>query len=170
MDFIGPLGNIFDLNEKYERIAVVGGGIGIFPLLFLLNEKNNCHKSSFIGFRNKDCIVLKEEFKRASDAFMISTDDGSEGTKGLITHLLEREIKKNRLDIIYTCGPLSMMKEVVRLADTYAIKCQVSLEQRMGCGIGACLVCACKTKHGEGWKYSHVCRDGPVFWSDKIIL
>lgn len=179
VDLIGPLGKPFDAPDKYKKIAVVGGGIGVFPLLFLLEEKNvlsslregnNVLSSAFLGFRNRDFVVLNDNFKDASENLYISTDDGTFGYKGLIIDLLEKDLSQNNYDIIYTCGPMPMIKKVVEIADAKKIKCQVSLEQRMGCGIGACLVCACKTRLGDDWEYSHVCKDGPVFWSDEVIF
>ncbi|MCX7922944.1 MAG: dihydroorotate dehydrogenase electron transfer subunit [Clostridia bacterium] len=170
VDLIGPLGQPFDLSDEYKNIAVIGGGIGVFPLLSLLKEKKSVSKTAFLGFRNKEYIVLMDEFKSASDRLFISTDDGSAGHKGLIIDLLEKDLLENNFDLIYTCGPLPMIKKVVEIANKNGIKCQVSLEQRMGCGIGACLVCACKTKLGDEWEYSHVCKDGPVFWSDEVIF
>jgi dihydroorotate dehydrogenase electron transfer subunit len=171
LDFIGPLGTSFDLSEEFGRIAVVGGGVGIFPLLFLLQEKKGLHKTAFIGFKNRVLSVLTKEFKSSSHSFLLSTDDGSLGYKGSVTELLQKEISNGaKYDIIYTCGPELMLREVVNLAKENNIRCQVSLEQRMACGIGACLVCACKTKHNDGWQYSRVCKDGPVFWSDEIIM
>jgi len=173
IDFIGPSGNSFEISEKYTNIAVVGGGIGIFPLYFLLKEKVGGIKTAFLGFRDKDHIVLETEFRKAADKVFISTDDGSAGNKGVITGILEEELRLNKYDIIYTCGPLPMMKKVVNLANMYNIKCQVSMEQRMGCGIGACLVCACKIKlnnESQDWVYGHLCKDGPVFWSNQVVL
>lgn len=170
VDLIGPLGKGFDISSEYKSIVVVGGGIGTFPLLFLLNQVKGIEKSAFLGFRNKDFVVLTDQFKSSSDRLFISTDDGSEGYKGIITDLLEKDLKEKSPDIIYTCGPMPMIKKVVDIARKNNIKCQVSLEQRMGCGIGACLVCACKTVSGDEWKYSHVCKDGPVFWSDEVIF
>lgn len=170
VDIIAPLGKPFQVPYTGQRIAVVGGGIGIFPLLHLLEEGKHEQSATFLGFRNKDFVVLEREFRRHTDLLSISTDDGSYGHQGLVTEQLEKELKKGITDIIYACGPMPMIKGVVRLADRYGVKCQVSLEQRMGCGFGACLVCACKTKAGDGWKYSHVCKDGPVFWSDEVIF
>lgn len=169
-DIIAPLGKGFELPQTNSSIAVIGGGIGVFPLLFLLNEIGNSKKSAFIGYRNKESIVLLDEFEKACDRLYISTDDGSEGYHGFVTDLLEKELTNNTFDYIYTCGPEPMMKKVASLAEKHNAKCQVSLEQRMGCGIGACLVCACKTKSGDEWQYSHVCKDGPVFWSDEVIF
>lgn len=170
VDLIGPLGKPFDTSAKYRKIAVVGGGIGIFPLLFLLREMEDVNKSAFLGFRTKELIVLKDEFASASDILYLSTDDGSAGYNGFITELFEKESKTAGYEIVYTCGPMPMIRKVSEIADAVNIKCQVSLEQRMGCGIGACLVCACKTRHGDEWEYRHVCKDGPVFWSNEVIF
>ncbi|MCX7746822.1 MAG: dihydroorotate dehydrogenase electron transfer subunit [Clostridia bacterium] len=169
VDLIAPLGTPFEISPDHKRIAVVGGGIGVFPLLHVL-KSSNAKKSTFLGFRNKDYVVLTEDFKNVSDSFFLSTDDGSAGYKGLIIDLLEKDLEESQYDIIYTCGPTPMIRKVAEVAEKKQIKCQVSLEQRMGCGIGACLVCACKTKLGEEWEYSHVCKDGPVFWSSEVIF
>ncbi|MDD4494398.1 MAG: dihydroorotate dehydrogenase electron transfer subunit, partial [Eubacteriales bacterium] len=101
----------------------------------------------------------------------ICTDDGTFGSKGFVTELLEDELKKGKKYTIYSCGPGLMMKRVAELAEKYDVKCQLSLEQRMGCGIGACLLCSCKirTSNENGWHYARVCKDGPVFWSSDII-
>ncbi|NJD03902.1 MAG: dihydroorotate dehydrogenase electron transfer subunit [Ruminiclostridium sp.] len=170
VDLLGPLGNSFDLDEKYSKIAVIGGGIGIFPLLFLLNESRAGLKQCYLGFRSREFIVLEEEFKTASHEMRISTDDGSVGYNGLVTDMLAGDIGNNPPDMLYACGPTPMIKNVIKLAEIYGIPSQVSMEQRMGCGIGACLVCACKTKYGEEWEYSHVCKDGPVFNGGDLIF
>jgi dihydroorotate dehydrogenase electron transfer subunit len=169
LDFTGPLGNSFDIDEKYKSISVVGGGIGIFPLLFALRKSKALNKNSYLGFRSKDYVILEEEFRNISD-LCVSTDDGSYANCGLVTIPFEKAIKNEKPDIIYACGPAPMIKAVVATSASNNIKCQISLEENMGCGIGACLVCVCKTKLGEGFKYSHVCKDGPVFWSDEVIL
>lgn len=170
LDVMGPLGKSFDISPRYGRIAVVGGGIGIFPLLFVLREGKAAVRHSYLGFRSSSLVVMRDEFSRASDRCEICTDDGSEGYRGLVTELLERDIARSPFDIIYACGPTPMLKKVSEIAEKYGIPCQVSLEQRMGCGFGACLVCACKTVKGEDWEYKHVCKDGPVFWSRDVIF
>jgi len=172
LDIIAPIGNPFHLSNDYKNIAVVGGGIGVFPLLYLLKESSHANRYTFLGYRNKDYVVLEDEFKNVSDKYFISTDDGSAGYKGLVTDLLEKELREKGIDIVFACGPTPMLRRVIELTNKYGTKCQVSMEQRMGCGIGACLVCACKTKaeNDDGWEYSHVCKDGPVFWSNEIIL
>lgn len=179
LDLIGPLGTSFNLSGKFKNIAVVGGGIGIFPLLFLLEQTTASHKTAYIGFKNKNYAVLVDEFKRNSHELLISTEDGSLGYKGFVTDLLAERTEQNKkaeqnringkkYDIIYTCGPEPMMKKVVELAVGSGVKSQISLEQRMGCGIGACLACACKIKVGNDWQYKRVCKDGPVFWGEEV--
>ena len=187
LDLVGPLGGTFDITDKYRNIAVIGGGIGIFPLFFLLKESRSINKTAFIGFRSKAYSVLIDEYKKYSNDLFISTDDGSLGHKGFITDLFKNRIEQVKFDIIYTCGPEVMMKKVTQLALEAGLSCQVSLEQRMGCGIGACLACACKiktkadnnisgdtkasnTKDYDGWKYKRVCKDGPVFWGEEVVF
>ena len=116
-------------------------------------------------------MVLENEFKDSSSTLEITTDDGSYGEHGFVTDLLKRDILSEKFDMIYTCGPIPMLRKVIEAANENDIRCQVSLEQRMGCGFGACLVCACKTHAGNGdWQYSHVCKDGPIFDSRTVIL
>lgn len=170
VDIIAPLGNPFAIPSADSKIAVVGGGIGIFPLLFLLKEYKASYKKAFLGFRSKEFVVLEEEFSSHTGELLIATDDGSKGSKGLVTELLQKDLAKGGHDLIYTCGPMPMIKRVAGLASNAAIRCQVSMEQRMGCGIGACLVCACKTRLGDEWEYSHVCKDGPVYWAEDVIF
>lgn len=173
LDILGPLGNGFDLNVRLSRIAVIGGGIGIFPLLFVLNESKAIVKRAYLGFRTKKLVMLEEEFKQSASSLEITTDDGSYGKRGLITELLKRDMATCQFDMIYSCGPVPMLKKVIETASENGMDCQVSLEQRMGCGFGACLVCACKTRAADGengWQYSHVCKDGPVFSGKDVMF
>lgn len=170
LDIIGPSGNYFDLNSDYKKVAIIGGGIGVFPLYYLLKNLKSCKKDVFLGFRQKQYVIMEDEFKMFSDDLYIGTDDGSYGYKGFIINYFKMMLEKNRYDIIYACGPTLMLKGISNLAKDFNINCQISLEQRMGCGIGACLVCACKIKMGKKWEYKHVCKDGPVFWSDEVIF
>jgi len=170
LDILGPLGKPFYVPKDNSKIAVVGGGIGIFPLLFLLKELKHTQNSAFLGFRSAENAVLLDEFKKECKNVYVTTDDGSLETKGFVTEILEQKLTEESYDIIYTCGPLAMMKRVNDLAQKHEIMCQVSFEERMGCGIGACLVCACKTRKDDGWQYSHVCCDGPVFWGSDVIF
>jgi dihydroorotate dehydrogenase electron transfer subunit len=174
VDVMAPLGNPFTIDDKYKNICVVGGGIGTFPLLYLLKSSKAENKTALLGFRTKAAVVLENQFRAAAQHVEIATDDGTYGNKAFVTDLLEQRIIElnklgQKLDLVYTCGPTPMMRKVAAIAEKNNIGCQVSMEQRMGCGIGACLVCACKTKQGEDdWSFSHVCKDGPVFWSTDV--
>lgn len=170
IDVMGPLGKGFTLNPEDKHIAVVGGGIGTFPLLQLLKDHPASCKTAILGFRTKELVVLEDKFKKHCDELLIATDDGSYGEKGFVTSLLEKKLDQAPIDRVYFCGPAVMMKLGVKLMKQRNIPCEVSMEQRMGCGIGACLVCACKTKKGEDWDYSHVCKDGPVFDGDEVLF
>lgn len=170
IDIMGPLGEGFTLPAENEKIAVVGGGIGIFPLLYLFEKSNTSRKTAFLGFQTAESIVLKEDFQKAGAELVISTDDGSFGLKGLVTEPFKKWLKSEKPDRVYTCGPLPMMKIVAESCISKGVFCEVSMEQRMGCGIGACLVCACKVKHNGDHDYAHVCKDGPVFPADRLIF
>ena len=170
VDVLGPLGRGFTLNPEHKHIVVVGGGIGTFPLLQLLKDHPAEKKTAILGFRSKDFVVLEENFRKQCHELLIATDDGSYGKKGFVTSLLEEKLSEEPVDMVYFCGPSIMMKRGVDIVNKYAIPCEVSMEQRMGCGVGACLVCACKTRKGEDWDYSHVCKDGPVFRGEEIVF
>lgn len=168
VDLLGPLGNgFFDLG-KYQNPLIVGGGIGSFPLLYLAKMLQN--PTVCLGFKSKEQIALIEDFKAYTPNVHIATDDGSFGFKGYAAHLAEEEIKKSKPDVIFCCGPTVMMKSVAELAERYGIPCQVSLEERMGCGIGACLVCACGIKKAGTMETLHVCKNGPVFWGNEVVF
>lgn len=169
IDILGPLGNPFTIsNDAFRNPVVIGGGIGTYPLLKLakLLEK----PTVYLGFRSKSQVTLEEDFKAASPNVTVATDDGSYGYNGFAIELLKDKIKQDKVDVIYSCGPTPMLRAVKELAEANNIRCQISLEQRMGCGIGACLTCSCETTSGGTWKYKRVCKNGPVFWSTEVVL
>jgi len=170
IDIIGPLGRGFTVDQTHKHIVVAGGGIGIFPLLQLLKDHTAVKKTAILGFRSWSFIVLEEEFRKHCTELITATDDGSYGIRGFVTDVLEERIKEEKPDMVYFCGPTAMMKTGVRLLEKYNIPCEVSMEQRMGCGVGACLVCVCKTRKGNDWDYSRICTDGPVFKGEDIIF
>ncbi len=170
IDIMGPLGNPFTIDEKYKNPVLIGGGIGVFPLLMLAKNIPSKDVAVYLGFRSKDLVVMEEEFNQLSSDCLITTDDGSYGIKGFATQLLEQKIQNEKVDIVYACGPEPMLKIIKNICGNNDIPCQLSMEQRMGCGIGACLVCACKTKKEDDWQYQHVCKDGPVFWGEEVIF
>lgn len=171
IDILGPLGNGFLIDNKYKCVAVIGGGVGIFPLYGLLKRLKS-QNSVFLGFRDKSQIIIENNFRNLGDSTFISTDDGSFGMSGRITDIFIEEMKKSEYDIIYACGPKPMLKEVQKISIAAKIPCQLSLEEQMGCGVGACLGCACKNKanNDDEWTYKHICVDGPVFWGNEVIF
>lgn len=164
IDILGPLGNGTFKFEKYNNIAIIGGGIGIFPLYELAKEAKTQGKkvSTYLGFRNKDLVMLEKEFKEVSDKLVITTDDGSYAEKGFAIDYLKKDIENH---CIYACGPLPMLKAVQKYAIENNINCQISLEEKMGCGLGVCLGCAVKKASSpkDNPEYFHVCKGGPVF-------
>ena len=171
IDVLGPLGNgTFEVEGK-ENVMIIGGGIGIFPLYELTKQlKNKSNTRVYLGVRNENYVVLEKEFQEIANSVIVTTDDGSYGNKGFAIEYMKKDILKNKPDIIYACGPLAMLKIIQELSITENIPCQISLEERMGCGIGACLGCAVKIIDGHDTKYGHVCKDGPVFWANQVEI
>ncbi len=174
VDLLGPLGNGFLQAPPGSRIFLVGGGIGVPPLVFLAKALKNrgmdmsgCHM--FLGGRSKSDLLCREEFEALGMRLHLTTDDGSEGNQCLITHPVEQEAEKATPDIIYACGPLPMLACLAGIARSKGIRCQISIESMMACGIGACLGCAV-AKSGDPDSYWHVCKDGPVFEADQVDL
>ena len=172
IDIIGPLGNGTFKIENKKNIAVIGGGIGIFPLYELAKEAKSIGINThiYLGFRNKELVTLEKEFEEVSTKLTITTDDGSYKEKGFAINFLNEDLEKEKFDSIYACGPLPMLRAVKSLAEEKGIPCQVSLEEKMGCGLGVCLGCAVKTASSpkDAPEYVHVCKAGPVFES-KIV-
>ena len=184
LDSLGPLGDGFEVISG--KTAVVGGGIGVFPLLLLV--KRLCEAGAapdvFIGFQTRADAVLYSEFSRYCEKCVLLSDDGSTGRKGFVTdafaEALDGGAAYNR---IYACGPAPMFMAIKHICETRGVSAQVSLEQRMGCGVGACLTCACKINaHADtgnimndgltdgAFTYARVCKDGPVFDINDVCL
>lgn len=172
IDIIGPLGQGTFNIDGYEKIAIIGGGIGIFPLYELAKKakKDGKNVNMYLGFRNKDFVILENEYKNVSNNFTLSTDDGSYGKNGFAINFLKDDISKNPVDCIYACGPLPMLKAVQALAKEKNIPCQLSLEERMGCGMGACIGCVVKYKTETEDTFKRVCREGPVFDANTVEI
>lgn len=166
IDIMGPLGHGFDVLRG-KNAVVIGGGIGVFPLLKLAREENT---AVFLGFRTKELVVMEDDFLEANRNVTICTDDGSYGYDGFAVAAMGEYIMENKVDVIYCCGPTPMLKTVKQIAEYNRIPCQLSLEQRMGCGIGACLTCVCETKNEGMAKYKQVCACGPVFDSREVVF
>lgn len=168
VDIIGPLGYGTFKFEGYKNIAILGGGIGVFPLYELAKQAKEVAKvNTYLGFRNKEAVVIEEEFEKISDKLVVTTDDGSYRIHGFAINELKKDIENEKTDCIFACGPLPLLKAVQKLAEETNIPCQISLEEKMGCGLGVCLGCAVEVENGG---YEHVCKQGPVFESNKVII
>jgi len=174
VDILGPLGTGFSFFEHYEQVAVVAGGIGVAPLIFLVSflQKEGVDLSQctvFLGARSRADILCRDDFSRMGMKMHITTDDGSAGDQCFVTHPLETEMEKRRADVIYACGPLEMLKCVVGISEKHRVPCQISVETIMACGMGACLGCAVEGQDDLD-KYMHACIDGPVFDADTLKI
>ena len=174
IDIVGPIGYGTFQYDNYEKIAIIGGGIGVFPLYELAKcaKADRKNVTTYLGFRSKDFVVLEEEFAEVSDTLVLTTDDGSYAEKGFAIHYLEKDIEAGKIDSIYACGPLPMLKAVQKLAIEKEIPCQISLEEKMACGLGVCLGCAVKTAKSpkDAPEYWHVCKAGPVFHAKDVEI
>ena len=167
---VGPLGNGFPIKEaRGKKVFLMGGGIGVPPILELAKQMD-CEKKQIVaGYRDMH-IFLREEFEENGEVY-ISTEDGSAGVKGNVLDAVR--MHELEADIIYACGPTPMLRAIKAYAEEKNIVCYVSLEERMACGIGACLGCVCKTKkkdHHSNVHNSRICKDGPVFLATEVEL
>lgn len=165
VEILGPLGNGFPLKEK--KAFLMGGGIGIPPMVQLAKELD-CEVQVIAGYRDE--LFLTDELSENGTLY-IATEDGSAGTKGNVMDA----IRENglRADVIYACGPKPMLRAIKTYAEENNIECYISMEERMACGIGACLACVCQSKEVDGHTHVHnkrICKDGPVFLSTEVEL
>jgi len=172
LNVLGPLGNGFNIELKIKDKGLkilVAGGVGVAPLYALAEEFKNYNTNFivFLGARTKGHVLCEKEFKKLGGEVIISTEDGSYGRKGLITNIVAKKLKdcfSVGNQAIYACGPKPMLKAVSKLTNSKKIPCEISLEENMACGIGACVGCAVKTRKG----YKMVCKDGPIFSAEDI--
>ena len=167
---IGPLGNGFPYEKaEGKKVFLMGGGIGVPPILELAKQMKCEKKQILAGYRDAQTF-LREEFEQNGELY-ISTEDGSVGTKGNVMDA----IRENGLtaDMIFACGPTPMLRAIKAYAEENGIECYISLEERMACGIGACLACVCKSKekdHHSNVNNKRICKDGPVFLSTEVEI
>ncbi|MCR5302976.1 MAG: dihydroorotate dehydrogenase electron transfer subunit [Lachnospiraceae bacterium] len=172
LEIMGPLGNGYP-PEPPENAVLIGGGIGLPPLLYLGKKLSACCSvTSILGYRNSD-LFLKDEFDRISKV-SVSTDDGSLGVHGTVMDVIKNDPSLiPQGSVLYACGPLPMLRAVREYALSEGLKCYLSLEERMACGLGVCLSCVCKTSSTDPHSNvdnARVCVDGPVFAADKVEL
>lgn len=173
VDVLGPLGTGFTPGGTGEENILVGGGFGLAPLYFLAKELvKTTPLKVFIGGRRKEDVLCVTEFEQLGIDTYVATDDGTLGSRGLVTEVLEQHLcREGGKRVVLACGPEPMLKAVARLCENYGIRCQVSLEAAMACGVGACLGCVTKGHgHSENTpSYRCVCKEGPVFDSTELL-
>ena len=169
LDLIGPIGKGFESSGVKRPALLIAGGIGVAPLLSLAEKmaKKKIRPYVMIGAKTASHILCEKEFKRLGCFVTVATEDGSKGHKGYVTDMMRHLLIVIRCKSsgIYACGPHPMLKAVSHIADTSGIPCQVSMEERLACGVGVCLGCPVKVKSGG---YKMVCKDGPVFDAKEI--
>ncbi len=165
VDILAPLGNGFEIKPD-RRYCLIGGGIGVPPMLYTAKQTEN--PLVITGFRSKELVILQDDFRAAGAELVLTTDDGSAGVHGFVTDVLKEKI--NEIDEVCACGPLPMLRAISQVCANSGKPCQISLEERMGCGIGACLVCAVKVRKNGEEKMLHVCKDGPVFKAEEVVF
>jgi len=175
IDVLGPLGNGFILPlsaKRYPLSAIlVAGGVGVAPLVFLAEElaRKKIKAVALIGARTKKSVLCDKDFKDTGVEVHIATDDGSRGYKGFVSGLLQKVLRTTNHEsrkTVYACGPQPMLKRIAGICREKRLECQVSLEEEMACGFGACMGCAVKVKDQAGYKLA--CKDGPVFNAAEI--
>lgn len=171
LSILGPLGNGFSFEDNGRKKIIIAGGMGIAPFPFLIKEMISYAKIKpgdivlVCGVRDKKFLINMNELRRSGISMYISTDNGSKGFKGRASQLLLKLIKKYKIKGDYfACGPQEMLEEITKVIGIDGQRVQVSLEERMACGVGACLSCV-KKINGQ---YLRVCREGPVFWGDEV--
>lgn len=180
LDVLGALGNGFAVERLGTAPIFIGGGIGVPPLLYAMRcaVESGATPTAILGFRTQEEVILASAFASYGTT-LVATDDGSYGLPGFVTTVLQQHLAPTAQTVptppttgIAACGPRPMLQAIATLARQAGIPCQVSLEERMGCGIGACLVCACALRdpaYETGTRYGHVCKDGPVFDAKEVV-
>ena len=168
IEALGPLGKGFPLEEaEGKKVFLIGGGIGIPPMLETAKQLN-AQKTAVLGYRDE--LFLNEEFAKYADVY-VATEDGSSGTKGNVLNAIQE--KTLEADVIFACGPTPMLRALKEYAAANHITCWISMEERMACGIGACLACVCKSKEKDAHSNvnnKRICKDGPVFNAQEVEL
>ena len=165
---LGPLGNGFSV-QRGKKAFLIGGGIGVPPMLQLAKEMGQTDFDIVMGYRNQDTFLL-DEFKEQGRV-LVATEDGSVGTKGNVLDAIRENDAK--ADVIYACGPTPMLRALKNYAQENHMECFISMEERMACGIGACLACVCESKEKDAHtnvNNKRICKEGPVFDAKEVNL
>ncbi|NLK00551.1 MAG: dihydroorotate dehydrogenase electron transfer subunit [Clostridia bacterium] len=173
LDIMAPLGNGFNLEGNISSAILVGGGIGGAPLMALAEslKGRGINRIYFlVGAQSKDKLIPTVDFESLGVNVITATDDGSEGHRGYITDLLPMKLKESSEGCtVFACGPRPMLKAVAQICARKNIPCQLSLEEIISCGVGACQGCVCKVKDNDTETYHRVCLEGPVFDSGEVV-
>ena len=168
LDVLLPLGNGYVPVGK--KIMLIGGGMGSAVLPAVITAFPDREYSVFLGFSDASKVVLADELRAKGAKVTLATDNGSAGVKGYVADIAEAAVAAFGPDEIFCCGPEIVYKILAKKFADSDVPVKISLEQRMGCGIGACLVCNCRVKRGDGEEYLRVCKDGPVFGLKEVVL
>ena len=169
MDVIAPVGRGFHLAASDKKVFLVGGGVGIAPLPTVIKRWTDRQYEAFLGYRGLPYAYCQDDFGPCDNVY-VASNDGSIGETGVVTELLEKRLAVCRPDIVLACGPIPMLKALKKVVDAYGLSCQVSMEQRMCCGFGACATCVCGVHTADGLDYKRVCVEGPVFDIREVML
>ncbi len=181
LDVMGPLGSGFKIVPGRGPFVIVAGGMGAAPMIFLAKiisgrvedsagKRDRADIRVLIGAGTKELVLCEEDFKKLGCSVEIATDDGSYGREGYVSRLFKELVVKMKPLQVYACGPGAMLREIAIEAFRHKISCQMSFEERMGCGVGACLGCVMKVKEPDGsLTYKRVCREGPVFDAEAVV-
>ena len=162
-----PLGNGVYVKDTEKKVALVGGGVGIFPLISVIRAYSKSKELyAYMGFRNRAAFCMEYDLAQTKK-IAVATDDGSLGFHGTAVQAFMREYDEVRPDVVLSCGPVPMLRALKEAMKGRNVPVYVSLEERMGCGIGACLVCVCEKTNGA---HARVCKDGPVFEIGDVVL
>lgn len=170
VEVMGPLGNGFDCHKE-GKVLIVGGGIGVAPLKALLEMgfSQSVKVDVLLGFRDRP--FMEKDFMKLADRVQIVSENDSNYERGYVTEPFKRMIEETKYSMIYSCGPHVMLESIAKIANEKGLKVQLLMEEKMACGIGACLVCTCKIKEGEfGYKHSRMCKEGPMFYASEVIF
>ncbi len=169
LDAILPVGRGFHLAAGDKKVFLVGGGVGIAPLPTVIKRWPDRQYEVFLGYRSLPFAYCQNDFT-SCDLVHVASDDGSIGEAGVVTTLLEKRLQEDKPDIVLSCGPTPMLRALKTVLDRFGLRCQVSMEQRMCCGFGACATCVCGINTPDGLDYRKVCVEGPVFDMQEVAL
>lgn len=172
LDVMGPLGKPFSIPSDIKTAYLIGGGVGMAPLVYLARvlTDNKIRCRVLMGASTAGFLAGKDILDKLGVNYLVSTDDGSAGMKGRVTDLFAEQMAQRKADFVYSCGPEIMMAEVTRIAEEFGVPGELSLEEHMACGVGACLGCAHKMKDGDGFRFAKVCSEGPVFKIGEVLF